>query len=120
MTNPVGPIAAYTRLGTHAEASSTVRVWKTKDTAIVLALAMDQRTMVSRVPSSSPWERGLSTRIYNRILFQDGSVISHPGVRRNCPISGGTLLFKCSREHWKHTLSGPGRTSSKEERRQQF
>lgn len=39
---PVGPIGPHARLGTQAEARNTIKVWKTKDTATVLTLTMDQ------------------------------------------------------------------------------
>lgn len=43
-------MAPYARLGTSSEAPNIVKVWKTKDTAIVLVLAMDQQVMLIAVP----------------------------------------------------------------------
>ena len=48
---PVGPVAAYARLGTPAEKSHTVKVWKSPETAIALTLTMDQRAVLLRTPS---------------------------------------------------------------------
>lgn len=38
----MGPIALYARLGTQAETPNMIKIWKTKDTAKVPTLALDE------------------------------------------------------------------------------
>lgn len=77
MIDQQGPFTPYARLGTLAEAHSTIKVWKTQRTGIASVLIMDQHTMLLRTPKCHH-----PRKMNYRLVFAMG-----------CPARRGELLL---------------------------
>lgn len=112
---PIGPIAPKAKLGTPAETTSAVKLWKSWETATVPTLTLDQWAMLLRTQSPiTPWKGSIYWNLHwdippgwvNCFVVRNYSVST--GISLSCckPDLLNALYLEWNMPHWKKGEGG--------------
>ena len=109
-------VAVYA-LGTPAETPNTIKLWKSRETTIVLILTVDQRAKLRRTPGPIMPGKGVIYWNLQCDVPLGGMDYFAPWLRGKPSVFTGILLSCCKPDLLKCTLPGMARAALREGRR---